>query len=241
MPLFWFVVMFIWGMLTKIETRKKKLLWGSFILIYFFSNSFIVDEFYRAWEVTTTDLPKTEKYEYAVVLGGMIRYDERQDKPQFMRSADRLHQAVTLLKTGQVKKLILSGGSGSISFPDHKEAKILKDYLVKNGVADSCIIIENESKNTRENALNTKHLMDSLKIKSKFLLITSSFHMRRSMGCFNKVGLSNYKAFPTDRYSGGRKFAFDHCLIPNAEALEQWTLLIHEVFGHLVYKIRGFA
>lgn len=241
MPLTWVFVLLIWSWRTKIETRKRKLFLISICTLYFFSNSFIVDGFMRMWEYTSDDLKKTEKFEYAVILGGMISYDPRLDKPQFSGSSDRLLQVLPLLKNGQVGKIIITGGSGSINYPDHKEAAILKKYLLKLDIADSLIIIENESKNTRENATNTKIILDSLKVKSKILFVTSAFHMHRSIGCFNKVGITNIRPFCTDRYSGPRKFEFDHLLIPSSHALEEFTLLIHEITGFITYKLRGFC
>ena len=196
----------------------------------------------RAWEVTTPDLKPTQKYKYAVVLGGMSWYDARQDKPQFMRSADRLFQTLPLLGRGQIQKIIITGGSGSINHPEEKEAAILKKYLLKCGYVDSTIIIENESKNTRENALFTKHLMDSLHIQDSILFVTSAFHLRRAKGCFNKAGINKIVLYPTDRYSGGpRKFELDFLFIPNPGALETSTLLMHEMMGWLIYKIKGYC
>ncbi len=195
----------------------------------------------RLWEVTTPDLKPTRNYKYAVVLGGMIWYDARQDKPQFLRNADRLFQTLPLLGSKQVQKIIITGGSGSISHPEEKEAAILKKYLLKCGYADSSIIIENESKNTRENALFTKHLMDSLYIQDSVLFVTSAFHLRRAKGCFNKVGINKIVLYPTDRYSGPRKFDFDHLFIPDPGALHTSTLLIHEMMGWLIYKIKGYC
>src|SRR6202007_3325834 len=128
-PLIWVFVAFAWSWKTKIETRKKKLLITGICILYFFSNSFISDECMRAWEYTHDDLKKTEKFDYAIVLGGMVSYDPRLDKPQFSGSADRLWQTVVLMKTGQVNKMIITGGSGSISHPEYKEAAILKKYL----------------------------------------------------------------------------------------------------------------
>lgn len=241
MPLTWVFVLLIWSWRTKIETRKRKLFLISICTLYFFCNSFIVDECMRIWEYTSDDLKKTEKFDYAVVLGGMISYDPRLDKPEFSGSADRLWQVLPLLKNGQVGKIIITGGSGSINHPDHKEAAILKKYLLKLEIADSLIIIENESKNTRENATNTKIILDSLKVRSKILFVTSSFHMRRSIGCFNKVGITNIRPFCTDRYSGPRKFEFDHVFIPSSHALDEFTLLIHEITGFITYKLRGFC
>lgn len=210
-------------------------------MLFFFSNSFFSDEAMRAWEYTSEDMKPTEHYEYAVVLSGMISYDARLDKPKFMSSSDRLWQTLELLKTGQVDKMIITGGSGSISHPEEKEAAILKKYLKKIGIADSLVIIENESRNTHENAVNTKKLLDSLHINSKLLFVTSAFHMRRAIACFEKVGVTNIRPFSADRYSGPRKFEFDHVFIPSVEALQEFTLLIHEITGYLIYKIRGFA
>ncbi|MFL5729076.1 MAG: YdcF family protein [Cytophagaceae bacterium] len=214
---------------------------GALITLFFFSNSFVVDEFMRAWEYTSADMKKTEKFDYAIILGGMASYDPRLDQPQFARSADRLWQPLALLRQQQVKKIIISGGSGSIEFPDYKEAAILKKFLLKMGIPDSVIIIENESRNTRENAINTKKIIDSLKINSKILFVTSGFHMRRAIGCFKKAGITNIRPWPADRYSGPRKFGLDHCFIPSVDALSEFSLLMHEIAGYLVYKMCGYA
>ena len=240
-PLTWVFTLFIIALFVKDKLRKKRLLITALVLLYAFSNSFLVDEAMRAWGLTTPDLKPTQKYKYAIVLGGMTWYDARQDKPQFMRSSDRLMQALPLLGTKQIQKIIITGGSGSINHPEEKEAAILKNYLLKCGYADSTIIIENESRNTRENALFTKHLMDILHMKDSALFITSAFHLRRAIGCFEKAGIKNIVVYPTDRYSGPRKFEFDHLFIPNTSALETSTLLLHEITGWFIYKIKGYC
>jgi uncharacterized SAM-binding protein YcdF (DUF218 family) len=239
-PLTWIFTLLFFALFLKNPKHKKKLLIASIIVFYFFSNSFVLDECMRLWEFTSKDLSNNEHYDAAIVLGGMSSYDPRLDKPQFSNSADRLWQTLPLLKNGQVKKIILTGGSGSILHPDEKESGILKKYLLKIGIPDSLIIIENESKNTRENALFTKKLLDSLNLKSNFLFVTSAFHMKRSIRTFEKVGLKNIRPFCTDRYSGPRKFEFDHLFIPNTHALDKFTLLIHEIIGYGVYKTIGY-
>lgn len=240
-PLTWIFALAILAFFAKDKIRKKKLVIASFIALYVFSNPFLVDECMRTWEVTTPDLKPTQKYKYAIVLGGMIWYDARQDKPQFMRGADRLFQTLPLLGKGQVEKLIITGGSGSISHPEEKEAAILKKYLLRCGYADSSVIIENESRNTRENALFTKHLLDSLHIKDSVLFVTSAFHLRRAVGCFAKVGITDLVLYPTDRYSGPRKFNIDFLFIPNPDAMEEWSLLLHEITGWFIYKMKGYC
>jgi len=240
-PLIWVFTLFGFSFFSKNPARKRKLFIVSLVTLYIFSNSFIADEAMRLWEVTTPDLKPTQKYDYAIVLGGMIWYDARQDKPQFMRNADRIFQTIPLLQNGQIKKIIITGGSGSLSHPEERESDILKKYLVKIGIPDSCIITENQSRNTRENALLTKKIVDSLHINNEVLFVTSAFHLRRATGCFEKAGFTKLVPYPTDRYSGPRKFELDFMLVPHADALGQWEILIHEITGYLVYKIRGFC
>ena len=234
-PLVWIFFLLIVGLILKNLKIKRILFIISFLSLYLFSNSFFVDECMRWYEYTSKDFKENEKYEWAVVLGGMINYDERLDKPQFNKSADRIFQVLPLWKNGNVKKIVISGGSGSISKPSHKEAQILKNYLLKIGIPDSVLFVEKESKNTRENALFTKNFFAKNKINSQFLLITSAFHMPRAKACFEKVGLKNIRPFCTDRYSGVRKFEWDHCFIPNADALATFTLFIHELSGYIIY------
>ncbi|MGZ4118990.1 MAG: YdcF family protein, partial [Bacteroidia bacterium] len=70
--------------------------------------------------------------------------------------------------------------------------------------------------------------------------ITSAFHMRRSLGCFNKVGIATVP-YSTDRYAGPRKFEFDYLFIPNSSVMNDWNTLIHEIIGYITYKISGYC
>jgi len=240
-PLTWIFTLMCFALFSKNPVRKRRYFISSIAVLYFFSNPFFADEFMRLWEVTTPDLKPSQRYEYAIVLGGMIDYDARQDRPQFMRGADRLLQTLPLLKSGQVKKIIITSGSGSILRQDEKEADILKNYLVKAGIPDSCIITESQSRNTYENAQMTKVLLDRLQVEDSILFVTSAFHLRRAKGCFEKAGINKLVLYPTDRYSGPRKLELDHLLVPNPGTLSQWELLIHEITGYLVYKLRGYC
>lgn len=240
-PLTWVFALLGFVAFSKDPKRKKRCFITALAVLYLFSNSFLIDECMRMWEVTTPDLKPTQKYDYAVVLSGMIWYDARQNKPQFMRGADRLFQVLPLLHNGQVKKIIITGGSGSITHQEEKESLILKNYLVKIGIPDSCIITESNSRNTRENAEETKKILDQLGVKDSVLFVSSAFHLRRGKGCFEKVGMTKLVLYPTDRYSGPRKFELGYLLVPNPDAMEQWGLLIHEITGYLVYKLRGFC
>jgi hypothetical protein len=101
--------------------RRAKLLAAAVILLYCCSNSFIVDECFRAWEPVTEDhdLLNT-RYDGAIILGGLGDIDLRLKKINFSTAADRLFQMLPLYQNGRVKKIIFTGGSGSIEFPEKR-------------------------------------------------------------------------------------------------------------------------
>src|ERR1700740_1712222 len=120
------------------HTAYRKLVLGLVILMYVISNSFIVDEVVRAWEYSDNDIYlKNTKYDMAIVLGGMGRIDERQNRFDFGYCGDRLFQTLELYYKGRVKKMLITGGSGSISKPHHREAIYVKKYLKSINVPDS--------------------------------------------------------------------------------------------------------
>ncbi len=239
-PLVWILSLLFVSFYSKNEIRKRKCLKWSLILALFFTNSFIFDEVARAWEVPATKFSDLKTYDYGIVLGGMSVNDEEMNRVQFYRGVDRLIQAIDLYKRGYIKKIIFTGGSGRLLHPEMKEGELLKPYILKMGVATEDLLIENESNNTRENAVFTKKLIDNDSLKGKFLLITSAFHMRRSLRCFKKVGITA-DPYSTDRFAGPRKFEFDHLFIPNISSMNDWTGLIHEMIGYFTYRIMGYG
>lgn len=239
-PLVWIVALLLYAVFTKYPNRKKKCLVWALCLTLFFTNSFIFDECARLWEMPATHFQNLKKYDAGIVLGGMSVYDFGMERAQFYRGIDRLIQAVELYRRGKIKKIIFTGGSGRILHPEMKEGNYIKTYLLYMGIPETDFLIESESKNTRENAVLTKVLIDNENIKGEFLLITSAFHIRRSIGCFNKAGITAIP-YSTDRYSGARKFEFDHLFLPEPSILYNWTTFIHEMVGFIVYKIAGYA
>jgi uncharacterized SAM-binding protein YcdF (DUF218 family) len=238
-PIVWIIILFFFGLFSKIQSRKKKCLRWALIFTLFFTNIFLFCEFARLWEIPATRYENLKTYDVGIVLGGMSVYDEDMERPQFFRGVDRLIQAIELYKRGIIKKIIFTGGSGRLLHPEMKEGNYIKRYLLYLGVPQKDFLIESESKNTHESALLTKELIDKENIKGNFLMITSSFHMRRGLGCFNKAGI-NAKPYSTDRYAGPRVFLFESLFVPNSSALDDWTLLIHEMVGFVTYKIAGY-
>ena len=92
----------------------------------------------------------------------MSYYNSELKTLSFGESVDRLMEGLMLYRNGKIKKIIISGGSGYL-IKDERESKLAKDFLVKFClVPESDIIIDTHSKNTYENALNTKVIVDKI-------------------------------------------------------------------------------
>ena len=113
--------------------------------------------------------------------------------------------------------------------------------MVMMGVPEASILLENETRNTAESAIEVKKLLDSLNIQAKdCLLITSAFHMRRSLACYEHQGVA-LEPFTTDFYSHPRVFYLDVLIVPRLEAMNLWTKLIKEWVGFVAYKLAGYV
>ena len=219
----------------KDARRKMRALITSTVLLLFFSNSFILDEFTHAWEIEVVKNGEEKPHDIGIVLGGGVAYDAISRRVKYGNNMQRYTDAIDLYKRGIIKKILVSSGSGSMVY-DWKEADWIQKMYVQFGVAQEDIWVENRSRNTAENAQLSKQMLDSLNFKGTAYLITSAIHMRRSMACFSKAGI---KADPysVNKMTGKRLFYPDHLLIPSAYVLAKWENLIHEWIGCIAYKL----
>ena len=232
-PIIWIFILLIIALIFK--SNRRKILIISIFTFYFFSNSFIADEFTRLWEVKR--FAPSLIYDVGIVLGGISDYDKITKAHNFNKNADRLMDAEQLYHKGIIKKILLSGENGLLFNNGYIESEAMRDYLLANKIPITDIIIENTSSNTMENATNSAEILKEKYKEGTFLLITSANHMRRAQLCFNKANLKT-TAFPTDCTTSYRSTNYDYLLFPRVEALEIWQDLIHEWIGYIVYKIK---
>lgn len=240
-PLFWFLLcvglFFFW----KKARWKKHLKWTAVGIFFFFTNTVIYSTFCGLWEAPGVRPEKLGRHDVAIVLGGMAEYNNDLDVLSFRRPGDRLFQAITLYKTGKVRKILISGDSGHLTDRGLHEAKQIKKLLIQWGIPKQDLIAETHSINTYQNARETKKLLDKSYPELKtFVLITSGTHMRRALGCFEKQGMK-CTPYPTDLYTNrSGHFQWDQYLIPNTDNFYQWRDLLKEMFGYATYDVVGY-
>jgi len=241
-PIVWVVICLAVAIIAKKSKRKKIFTGAGLLIILIFGNSFILDEVVRQYEIEAIILDDTNHYEYGIVLSGMTRWDSQLKRVNFHGNVGRLLQALPLHENGIVDSLIFSGGDGSAFQSDIKEAVALVNYLNSINYNTTKIILEPNSKNTHENALFTVKTLEKqgVNLRSKnVLLITSALHMKRSLACFEKEGIS-CTPYVTSRIAGPRKYVFDHLFIPNSEAMHGWKALLHELIGFAIYSLMSY-
>jgi len=176
-----------------------------------------------------------EQADAIVLLGGATRGDTHMSTlADLNQRADRLVHAVALYKAGKAPVVLVSGGSATGARP---EAKQIKDLLEIMGVPARRILLENVSRNTRENAQFSAQILKSRDIH-RILLVTSAYHMRRARALFEAEGLSVIPA-PTDF----QRLVAQEIIppwLPTASRLNQTTDALHELVGIAVYRMRGW-
>jgi len=110
-----------------------------------------------------------------------------------------------------------------------EEAKNLKAYLIERGISSENIILEDQSRNTKESAENIKKMTG----KEPFFLVTSAYHMPRSMEVFKMVDAMSIAA-PCDFKKENVYSVLD--FFPDAKNIRNADLAFHEYFGIIFYR-----
>lgn len=238
-PFNWIIILLISIYFVKSARLKRRLILMTVLITLVFSNPWLYKKVNKYWQADFKPLSQVKEYELGILLTGMVQFDTK-DQGFFGSAADRFIQTATLYHTGKINKILVTGGSGSLLHTYKSEAVFLKEMLLNNNIPEKDIIVEPDSRNTYENAIFSKRILDSLNINTPSLLITSALHMRRSEAVFTKAGIQ-FDSYPADFKVVDDYFSIDDTLIPDAKLLKDWSHLIKEVIGLWVYQLTGKA
>lgn len=235
-PLVWICILLTGALITADMTKRKKRLILAAMLLYIMSNNFLVNEILILYEDRGTE-QLDSVYETGLVLGGFARHDSSLGRTVFFDAGDRLFQAVREYKKGRIRRLMVTGGSSSVTDQRKKEADAIRNYLLDIGIPDSAILIENQSRNTLENIVFSKRLLDSAQLKSKVLIFSSAWHLPRVKLCLNNHMEAD--VYATHVMSDKKRdFKPDNLLVPSSGALQRIELLLKEWVGYLFYLFK---
>ena len=235
---------------TDLSTRAELFasIAGVNLVIFCSSNPLIAATLVKTLEWQYLPPDPVPAAEAIVVLGGSTR-PQSPPRPwvEVLESGDRVLYSVKLYQDGVAPLIVFSGGR--ISWKDGKggsEARDMAEIAQLMGVPERNILLENESLNTYQSAVETAKILKQRQIDT-ILLVTSAIHMPRSVAIFEKQGF-NVTAAPTDYWVAQefleqmRGISSSTVLnaLPDTEALHFFTRALKEYIGLGIYRLRGW-
>lgn len=184
-----------------------------------------------------TNPPLPEHVDGILVLGGALMPPESLawEQVELNDAAERNFALLTLARRFPEARLAFTGGSGRLLNQEATEAAVMQNFLHQLGIAPETVEIEGESRNTWENAINSRALLRPAP-GERWLLVTSAYHMPRAMGAFCQAGWPMLP-WPVDhRSTPGRALRLDFDLSHN---LALFTTAYREWLGLAAYYFSG--
>lgn len=173
-----------------------------------------------------------------IILGGAIdsEVSVARNTLEMNSAAERITTMLELARRFPRARIVFTGGSANLIERPVPEAPIAGELLARFGIAPERVLLESGSRTTAENATFTRDLV-SPKPGERWLLVTSAFHMPRSVGVFRAAGF-DVEAYPVDWRTRGWVDAatpFDALSV----GLNRTDTAIHEWTGLAMYWLTG--
>lgn len=180
--------------------------------------------------VAEASLPRADAI---VVLGGGTRYSwlKRGEVDPWELGSSRLAAGARAWLTGRAPVVILSGGRGG---PKGSEARMMMPAIVRLGVPENALLLEERSRDTRANAENTARLARNRGIH-RILLVTSAVHMPRARLLFERAG---FDVVPVPVPERAHRDSWRARWLPSPRALWRSGRAFKEYAGLLALSLR---
>lgn len=242
-PITWILLSLIGFLVFKCKVRKRVCLLISILFFLFFTNHLLVDyiRYCTVKEYTSVSIDTAKRYKVAIVMGGFASMNVQTGQMRYEQDrADRLWEAIRLWKKGQIGNILITGDPTSILQEDGTSTRdLFLNYMEELGVPRTAFILEQQARNTHENAKFTKEILEAKQIAGKeCILITSATHIRRSLKCFAKIGLHpdflSVNTYDAPSNINHRSF------YPDWKAAVKWQELLNEWIGDWAYTMMGY-
>ncbi len=236
-PFYWIIALLLIAILSKRPKWKRRSLLGAIITLFVFANPFLLYLFAQHWDVPPAPLDKGKVYGAAIILGGFTDEDIN-GEGFFNAHSDRLIEGMRLKATNKVSHIVMSGGNNAFNPDQFTESGYVKKVLREFNFPDGVILIDEKSRNTGENAADTKVILTNGHLPPPYILVTSAFHMRRAQYIFKKKGI-DVIPYPCDYIAAKTKPGLLDYFVPNIYTLYSWNFYIKEVFGLALAHVKS--
>ncbi len=241
-PLFWVLVPLVGSLLLARRHARisRQLTWAALAALLLSCWAYLPSTMLEHLESRHPQLPTgtdMRQFTGVVVLGGALARSDlwtAHNQVALNDSAERMTAAVSLARQHPHLQLLFTGGVASLPAAGLTEAVRAKMFFDEMGVAPSRVWYEGSSRNTFENA-SLSATLAGVDTRQRWLLLTSAYHMPRSMGVFTKAGW-NVTPYPVDFRTDSGPAWYDFSLRYGPET---WELALHEMLGYWAYQLAG--
>jgi uncharacterized SAM-binding protein YcdF (DUF218 family) len=164
---------------------------------------------------TNTPASAPEAAAIVVLGGGLVNTNDPAGTTELSRGSERLWKAAELYHAQKAPLILVSGGNAPLC-THPPESKLAAGILQAWGIPTSAIITEEQSTDTRQNAVYSQRILAAKGI-TRILLVTSAAHMPRAAATFRRTGLTVFPV-PADYLTGGEDEPVLLSLLPSAGA-----------------------
>ena len=239
----WFVILLALAVIAgwRSKARAARFLTGlTFVLVLALTMFPLATPLLRALEAQyPANPPLPDHIDGIIVLGGAEDTGAfaKWGIPGLNEGGERMTAGADLARRYPQAKLIFTGGSASLVYDDATTApsRMTQALWLSLGVPQAQIVLEDRSRNTAENAIFTRDLIQPQE-GQVWLLVTSAFHMPRSVETFQRNGWTGLIPYPVDFRSGGQTFRIEWRL---DDHLQDADVALKEYLGLLAYRLAG--
>ncbi len=238
-PMFWLALW--WALALLMQQRWRRLaaamLWGGLVVLGLLGFEAGPHALLRALE-NRYPVPTAEavgRHAGVIVLGGATEHPDiyqAHGQVPLGGAAERMTVPVGWMRQHPNLQLVFSGGEGRLLVTGVSEAELAKAFYQQQGVDMGRVMLEGGSRTTRENAIQVAALLGE-RCKQPWLLVTSAWHMPRSVPEFEAVGCQ-VTPYPVDFRTGADTAWTEYSL---ARSLLLWQTALHEWLGLWVYGV----
>ena len=237
-PMFWLALWWLGALLLLRRWRRVSvvMLWGGLVLLGLLGFEAMPHALLRSLEnrYPVPTAQAVDQHVGMIVLGSAIehpRSHQAHGQVPLGEAAERMTVPVALMRQHPKLELVFSGGEGRLRTTGVTEAELAGAFYREQGLDMARVKLESGSRTTRENARQVAALLGE-RCKQPWLLVTSAWHMPRSMPEFEAVGC-HVTAYPVDFRTGDATPWTEYSL---ARSLLLWQTALHEWLGLLVYE-----
>jgi uncharacterized SAM-binding protein YcdF (DUF218 family) len=230
--------------MTRRHTRALRWYLAAVLLGYWVFSAPACAERLTAWSGRgfhpLLDAAEARGAQVVVVLGAGSRTFRASGSALNMMSwegAFRVLEGARLYRVLDHPTVIVSGGITSREKGSRPESEGMRDAIVQLGVPLDHVLMESESKTTREEALIIRRMFAD-RTDQPIVIVTSPSHMRRSVAVFQSVGLNPVPS--VSAYKSDHAFE-DYRWLPNQGALLLSDIVFYDTAAWWYYKARGWV